>query len=123
MRAFLLHLRWLREQSADHALAEIPDQKLRQFAAEARSLNAADLSRMTEAKRLTLIAALLRRRAAAALDEAAEMFVRLTMATTAISSCRGKSIIATSPLCRAGRPFGRPRNVRRRPEGQARSSD
>ena len=41
-------------------------------------MNAADLSRMTEAKRLTLIAALLRRRAAAALDEAAEMFVRLT---------------------------------------------
>lgn len=78
MRAFLLHLHWLREQTADHALVGIPDQKLRQFAAEARSLNAADLSRMTEAKRLTLIAALLRRRAAAALDEAAEMFVRLT---------------------------------------------
>jgi len=55
-----------------------PDQKLRQFAAGARTLNAADLSRMTEAKRLTFIAALLRRRAAAALDEAAEMFVRLT---------------------------------------------
>lgn len=74
MRAFLLHLRWLREQTVDHALAGIPDQ----FAAEARTLNAADLSRMTEAKRLTLIAALLRRRAAAALDEAAEMSVRLT---------------------------------------------
>ena len=59
--------------------AEAADgQKLRQFAAEARSLNAADLSRMTETKGLTLIAALLRRRAAAALDEAAEMFVRLT---------------------------------------------
>lgn len=78
MRAFLLHLRWLREQTADDTLAGIPDQKLRQFAAEARSLNAADLSRMTEAKRLTLIAAMLRRRAAAALDEAAGMFVRLT---------------------------------------------
>ncbi len=78
MRAFLLHLRWLREQTADNALAGIPGQKLRQFAAEARSLNAADLSRMTETKGLTLIAALLRRRAAAALDEAAEMFVRLT---------------------------------------------
>ncbi len=78
MRGFLLHLRWLREQTADNALAGIPGQKLRQFAAEARSLNAADLSRMTETKRLTLIAALLRRRAAAALDEAAEMFVRLT---------------------------------------------
>ena len=78
MRAFLLHLRWLRDQTADDALADIPDQKLRQFAAEARSLNAADLSRMTEAKRLALIAALLRRRAAAALDEVAGMFVRLT---------------------------------------------
>jgi hypothetical protein len=58
MRAFLLHLRWLREQTADDALAGIPDQKLRQFAAEAHTRNAADLSRMTEAKRLTLIAAL-----------------------------------------------------------------
>jgi len=78
MRAFLLHLRWLRDQTANDALTGIPDQKLRQFAAEARSLNAADLSRMPETKRLTLVAALLRRRAAAALDEAAEMFVRLT---------------------------------------------
>lgn len=78
MRAFLLHLHWLREQTADDALIDIPDQKLRQFTAEARSLNASDLSRMTDAKRLTLIAALLRRRAAAALDEAAGMFVRLT---------------------------------------------
>ena len=78
MRAFLAHLRWLREQTADDALVGIPDQKLRQFAAEARSLNAADLSRVTEAKRLTLVAALLRRRAAGALDEAATMFVRLT---------------------------------------------
>lgn len=78
MRAFLLHLRWLRDQTADDALAGIPDQKLHQFAAEARSLNAADLSRMTEAKRLALIAALLRRRAAAALDEVADMFVRMT---------------------------------------------
>jgi TnpA family transposase len=78
MRVFLQHLAWLREQTADEALAGIPDQKLRQFAAEARSLNAADLQRTTEAKRLTLVAALLRGRAAAALDEAAEMFVRLT---------------------------------------------
>ena len=78
MRAFLAHLRWLREQTADDALVGIPDQKLRQFAAEGYSLNAADLSRVTEAKRLTLVAALLRRRAAGALDEAATMFVRLT---------------------------------------------
>ncbi|MGI9501715.1 MAG: hypothetical protein ACR2RE_01495, partial [Geminicoccaceae bacterium] len=78
MRVFLLHLSWLRDQTVNHALIGIPDQKLRQFVAEARSLNAADLSRMTEAKRLSLIAALLRRRAAAALDDAAGMFVRLT---------------------------------------------
>jgi TnpA family transposase len=78
MRAFLQHLEWLREQAADEAIAGIPDQKLRQFAAEARSLNAADLRRTTEAKRLTLIAAMLRYRVAAALDEAAAMFVRLT---------------------------------------------
>ena len=78
MRAFLQHLSWLREQATDEALVDIPDQKLRQFAAEARTLNAADLQRTTDARRLTLVAALLRQRAATALDEAAEIFVRLT---------------------------------------------
>ena len=56
----------------------MPDRKLRQFAAEARSLGAADMGRSMESKRLALMAALLRGQVAQALDDAAEMFVRLT---------------------------------------------
>src|SRR3954462_8390082 len=78
MRGFIAHLRWLRAQAVDGALAGVPDQKVRQFAAEARTLNAADLGRLVEARRLALMVALLRRQAAQALDDLAEMFVRLT---------------------------------------------
>jgi TnpA family transposase len=79
MREHLAHLAWLREQTVpDEAFAGVPDRKLRQFTAEARSLGAADLGRMAESKRLALMAALLRGQVAQALDDAAEMFVRLT---------------------------------------------
>jgi TnpA family transposase len=78
MREHLAHLAWLRGQAvAEAAFAGVPDRKLRQFAAEARSLGAADLSRMVESKRLALMAALLHGQVAQALDDAAEMFVRL----------------------------------------------
>jgi hypothetical protein len=60
------------------AFTGVPDRKLRQFAAEARSLGAADLGRMVDSKRLALMAALLRSQVVRALDDAAEMFVRLT---------------------------------------------
>jgi Domain of unknown function (DUF4158) len=79
MREHLAHLAWLRGQAVpDKAFAGVPDRKLRQFAAEARSRGAADLGRMAESKRLALMAALLRGQVAQALDDAAEMFVRLT---------------------------------------------
>lgn len=78
MREHLAHLAWLRGQAVpDEAFAGVPDRKLRQFAAEARSLGAADLGRMVESKRLALMTALLRGQVAQALDDAAEMFVRL----------------------------------------------
>jgi TnpA family transposase len=78
MREHLAHLVWLRGQAvADEAFAGVPDRKLRQFAAEARSLGAADLSRTMESRRVALMAALLRGQVAQALDDAAEMFVRL----------------------------------------------
>ncbi len=78
MREHLSHLAWLREQAATVvAFAGVPDQKLRQFAAEARSLGAADLGRLVGSKRLAVTAALLHRQVAQALDDAAEMFVRL----------------------------------------------
>ena len=61
MREHLAHLAWLRGQAVPaEAFAGVPDRKLRQFAAEARSLGAADLGRVVESKRLALMAALLR---------------------------------------------------------------
>ncbi len=79
MREHLAHLAWLRGQAvADDAFAGVPDRKLRHFAVEARALNAAVLSHIAEARRLALMAALLRGQVARALDDAAEMFVRLT---------------------------------------------
>src|SRR5215210_4653959 len=78
MREHLAHLAWLRGQAAvDDVFSGVPDRKLRHFAAEARSLGAADLGRVVESKRFALIATLLRGQVAQTLDDAAEMFVRL----------------------------------------------
>jgi TnpA family transposase len=104
MREHLAHLAWIREQAfADEAFAGVPDRKLRQFAAEARSLGAADLGRMVESKRLALMAALLRSQVAHALDDAAEMFVRLTTrmhnrAREALEEHRARHAVETDAL-------------------------
>jgi TnpA family transposase len=77
MRAFLHHLQWLRAQSAgSDVFADVPDVKVRQFAAEARALNAAAMQALQPTKRLTLAAALVQRQVARALDDVAEMFIR-----------------------------------------------
>lgn len=77
MREFLVHLRWLRGQQVGGVFTGVPDQKLRQFAAEAKTLNATELGRLVEAKRLAFIAALVHRQTARALDDVTDMFVRL----------------------------------------------
>jgi TnpA family transposase len=77
MRAFLYHLQWLQVQSDGTAVfTEIPDVKVRQFAAEARALNAAAMQALQPTKQLTLAAALVHRQVARALDDIAEMFIR-----------------------------------------------
>jgi hypothetical protein len=77
MKDFLDHLRWLQQQNvAASAFASIPDAKVKQFAAEARSLDLASLNDMPERKRLTLVAALILKQVARSLDDAAEMFIR-----------------------------------------------
>jgi hypothetical protein len=54
-RDFLDHLEWLREQAiASDVFQGIPDVKVKQFAAEARSLDVGSMNDLTEAKRLTL---------------------------------------------------------------------
>src|SRR5207248_3039231 len=54
----------------------IPDIKVKQFAAEARSLDLASLNDMPERKRLTVAAALIHKQMARSLDGVAEMFIR-----------------------------------------------
>jgi Domain of unknown function (DUF4158) len=74
---FLDHLHWLQQQNvAASAFAEIPEAKIRQFAAEARSLDLASLNDMPERKRLTLAGALILKQVARALDDVADMFIR-----------------------------------------------
>ena len=76
-RVFLDHLYWLRMQSEGTCVFNgIPDVKVRQFAAEAWALNAAAMNEMVEPKRLTLMAALLQRQIAHALDDVATLLIR-----------------------------------------------
>ena len=74
---FLDHLHWLQQQNvAASAFAEIPEAKIRQFAAEARSLDLTSLNDMPERKRLTLAGALILKQVARALDDVTDMFIR-----------------------------------------------
>jgi len=58
-REFLDHLAWLKEQSIGPSIFRgIPDVKLKQFAAEARSLDVTSMNDLTDTKRLALAATL-----------------------------------------------------------------
>jgi len=73
----LENLHWLQQLNvATGAFADIPEVKIRQFAAEARSLDLTSLNDMPERKRFTLIAALIRKQRSTALDDVTEMFLR-----------------------------------------------
>lgn len=103
LREYLRHATWLRSQVVDGIFTDIPDQKIRQLAAEALTLNAADLARMSESKRITLIAALLRRQVAQALDDVGDMFVRLIQrihnrALAALDEHRKRNVKETDAL-------------------------
>lgn len=77
MKDFINHLHWLKQQNlATNVFNLIPDTKIKQFAAEARSLDASSISRLTEKKRYTLIMALIRHQLAKALDDLAELFLK-----------------------------------------------
>ena len=78
IREHLAHARWLQSlNTARHAVDGIPETKLQRFADEARALNVTQMNRYREAKRATLAVALIRVRTARALDDLAEMFLRL----------------------------------------------
>ncbi|HET9239221.1 MAG TPA: Tn3 family transposase [Oligoflexus sp.] len=77
MREFTEHLRWLRDFAIkDESFVLIPDVKIRQFAAEAKSLDAASMRDLAEKKRYAIAATLIRLQTAHALDDLAEMFVK-----------------------------------------------
>lgn len=77
LRDCLHHLRWLQQHNvAAGALAEIPEAKVRQFAAEARALDLASMNDLPERKRLTLAAALIAKQMTQAFDDIAEIFIR-----------------------------------------------
>ena len=78
IREHLAHARWLQSlNTTRHAVDGIPEAKLQRFADEARALNVAQMNRFGEAKRAALAVALTRVRTAQALDDLAEMFLRL----------------------------------------------
>ena len=78
LRDHLAHVRWLQAlNTARHALDGIPETKLQRFADEARALDIARMQETHAAKRLTLAVTLIRVRTAQALDDLAEMFIRL----------------------------------------------
>lgn len=77
MQEFTTHLQWLRDYDLGEAVfIAIPDIKLRQFAAEARSLDATSMRDIAEMKRYALAATLVRLQMARCLDDLADMFVK-----------------------------------------------
>lgn len=77
MKEFLDHLNWLKEQNVGADIfATIPVVKVKQFAAEARSLDLSSINDLVKEKRYTLVAALIREQIAKAFDDVAEMFLR-----------------------------------------------
>jgi TnpA family transposase len=103
-REFLDHLSWLREQAiGPSTFREVPEVKLKQFAAEARSLDVASMNDLTEPKRLTLAAALVFAQTGQALDDVADMYVRLVQrlhnqARTALLEYQAEHVERTDSL-------------------------
>lgn len=71
------HLEWLDSIAAeDDVFAGVPDSKIRHFAAQAMAYDVSELRECAEAKRLTLLVALVRRMQVRARDQLVEMFLR-----------------------------------------------
>lgn len=74
---FLRHLEWLKTQAIDaHVFVGLPDIKLQQFAAEARSLDLSSVNDLAPHKRYAVAAAFIVRQTSRALDDITEMFIR-----------------------------------------------
>jgi TnpA family transposase len=83
MRTLIDHLFAISEQRKllpDHLLADIAEGKVKQFASEARALDATEMKDLEPHKRLTLAAAFVLVQSAGALDDLAEMFIKRMLA-------------------------------------------
>lgn len=83
MRSLIDHLFAISEQRKllpDHLLAEIAEGKVKQFASEARALDAMEMKDLEPYKRRTLAAAFVLVQSAGALDDLAEMFIKRMLA-------------------------------------------
>ncbi len=77
LREFVSHLEWLRTWYVSlDVLNNIPDSKLRHFAAEAKSLDTARMQEMEVNKRYTVASALLRLQVAHRLDDLGEILIK-----------------------------------------------
>lgn len=80
LKALVDHHQWLSaHQPLDHALNGLPAAKLEQFAAEARSLDAARMQVLEPHRRYTLAAVLLQTQLSRALDDLGQMFIKRMM--------------------------------------------
>lgn len=83
MRTLIDHLFAISEQRKllpDYLLADIAEGKVKQFASEARALDATEMKDLEPHKRLTLTAAFVLVQSAGALDDLAEMFIKRMLA-------------------------------------------
>ncbi len=77
LQELVWRLQWLDELNVNcPALADIPDVKVKHFAAEAMTLDAARMKSLEPHKRYTLAASLLAEKKARTLDDLAEMFIK-----------------------------------------------
>src|SRR5260370_23599563 len=83
MRSLIDHLFTIAEQRKllpDHFLPDIAEGKVKQFASEARALDATEMKDLEPHKRLALAAAFVLVQSAGALDDLAEMFIKRMLA-------------------------------------------
>ena len=78
IRSYLQHLKWLRDiVERLPSVQSIPVTKRRQFANEARALDVARMARIPARKRYALAVVLIRQQYAQALDDTAELLIKL----------------------------------------------
>ncbi|MDN5370418.1 MAG: hypothetical protein PWP74_1726 [Shewanella sp.] len=77
VRSYLQHVEWLRQLESQMPTLELPVAKFQQFMLEARALDANEMRELTPNKRYALAVILIRSQHGKALDDVAELFIKL----------------------------------------------